>query len=385
MIVPAALSARVRHRLVLESLEATHEHVSRALRDEGVVLSEEALTSLVLDLEREFNGAGILQPLIEAPGVTDILVNGTDSVWWDRGQGLEPADIHFASEIEVRRYAQRLAASARRRLDDASPMLDAQLPNGTRFHCVLAPIATGGTTISLRIPSQSSFTVDSLMSAGSIDEQVREVLLAIVQSRLAFLISGGTGTGKTTVLSALLAHVDPVHRIVIVEDSAELNPQHPHVVRLQSRLPNIEGAGAITMRDLVRTSLRMRPNRIVVGEVRGAEVVELLSALNTGHEGGCGTVHANRPDDVPARLEALGLTAGLDRTALHALMGAGLDAVIHLHRMSTGQRIVQGIHVTHRDSMGIVGTEPAISWNGHSWERQTGWKTLRDRIDASAG
>lgn len=381
----SALSARIRNRLVLESLNATHDHVSQALRDEGVVLSEEALTALVIDLEREFNGAGILQPLLETPGVTDVLVNGIDSVWWDRGHGLERAEVQFASEVEVRRYAQRLAASARRRLDDASPMLDAQLPDGTRLHCVLAPISLSGTTISLRIPSRSTFTVDSLMLAGSIDEQLREVLLEIVRSRLAFLISGGTGTGKTTVLSALLAHVDPSHRIVIVEDSAELDPQHPHVVRMQSRLPNIEGAGAITMRDLVRTSLRMRPNRIVVGEVRGAEVVDLLSALNTGHEGGCGTVHANRPDDVPARLEALGLTAGLDRTALHALMGAGLDAVIHLHRTNTGQRVVHGIHVLHRDSTGIVVTEPAVTWNGHSWERASGWLALRRRLEVGAG
>lgn len=383
MIVHSTLGARVRSRLVVESLEATHEHVSRALRDEGVVLSEEALTALVIDLEREFNGAGILQPLLNQPGVTDVLVNGVQPVWWDCGNGLEQTEICFASETEVRRFAQRLATSARRRLDDASPMVDAQLPDGTRFHCVLAPISTGGTTISLRIPSQSSFSIESLLETGSIDEVMCEVLLAIIRSRLAFLISGGTGTGKTTVLSALLAHVDPSHRIVIVEDSAELNPQHPHVVRMQSRLANVEGAGAITMRDLVRTSLRMRPNRIVVGEVRGAEVVELLSALNTGHEGGCGTVHANRPGDVPARLEALGLTAGLDRIALHALMGAGLDVIIHLHRTNSGQRIVHGIHITHRDLNGFVSTEPAITWNGHKWQRESGWGVLAERIEVS--
>jgi len=198
------------------------------------------------------------------------------------------------------------------------------------------------------------------------------------------MVSGGTGTGKTTVLAALLAQVAPDHRIVIVEDSAELNPQHAHVVRMQARLPNVEGAGAITLRDLVRASLRMRPNRIVVGEVRGAEVVELLSALNTGHEGGCGTVHANSPADVPTRLEALGLTAGLDRVALHALMGAGLDAVVHLQRLPSGQRIVFGIHTTHRGVDGLTRTIPAIEWNGTTWARASGWAALQERIKRGA-
>ncbi len=375
-----AVNARVRHRLVREGTQATHEHVARALNAEGIVLSEEALQQLVIELEREFNGAGLLQPLIETPGVTDVLVNGTQPVWWDRGKGLEPTEIRFAAESDVRKYAQRLASIAGRRLDDAAPMVDAQLPDGTRLHCVLAPIATTGTAISLRIPSSSTITLDHLLESGSMSRELRDLLVSMIESRLAFLISGGTGSGKTTVLGALLAHVPPDHRIVIVEDSAELNPRHPHVVRMQSRLANVEGAGAITLRDLVRTSLRMRPNRIVVGEVRGAEVVELLSALNTGHEGGCGTVHANSPTHVPTRLEALGLTAGLDRTALHALMGAGLDAVIHVQRLSSGQRIMHGIHVTSVNQVGYVGTTPAITWNGSRWEHGEGWVELQRRL-----
>ncbi len=376
----STVSARVRHRLVQEGAEATHEHVARALNAEGIVLSEYALEHLVIELEQEFNGAGILQPLIRTPGVTDVLVNGTAQVWWDRGNGLESTDIQFTSESDLRKFAQRLASIAGRRLDDASPMVDAQLPDGTRLHCVLAPIATTGTAISLRIPSQTRITLDHLLIRGSINNELHDLLISIMKSRLAFVISGGTGTGKTTVLSALLAHVPCEHRIVIVEDSAELDPMHPHVVRLQSRMANVEGAGAITLRDLVRTSLRMRPNRIVVGEVRGAEVVELLSALNTGHEGGCGTVHANSPADVPTRLEALGLTAGLDRHALHALMGAGLDAVIHVQRLASGNRIMFGIHVTSRNPDGFVFTIPAITWNGSTWERGSGWEELRRRI-----
>lgn len=376
----SAVSARVRHRLVQEGAEATHEHVARALHAEGIVLSEHALEQLVVELEQEFNGAGILQPLIGTPGVTDVLVNGIQQVWWDRGNGLEATDIRFTSESDLRKFAQRLASIAGRRLDDASPMVDAQLPDGTRLHCVLAPIATTGTAISLRIPSPTTITLDHLLIRGSINIELHDLLISIIKSRLAFVISGGTGTGKTTVLGALLAHVPREHRIVIVEDSAELDPLHAHVVRLQSRMANVEGAGAITLRDLVRTSLRMRPNRIVVGEVRGPEVVELLSALNTGHEGGCGTVHANSPADVPTRLEALGLTAGLDRYALHALMGAGLDAVIHVQRLTSGNRLVHGIHATSRNPNGYVSTIPAITWNGSTWERGPGWEELHRRI-----
>ncbi len=182
----------------------------------------------------------------------------------------------------------------------------------------------------------------------------------MVAARLAFLVSGGTGSGKTTVLGALLGEVPGNERIVIVEDSTELDPAHAHVVRMQSRPANIEGAGLVSMRDLVRQAMRMRPDRLVVGEVRGAEVIELLSAMNTGHEGGAGTVHANSATDVPARLEALGLVAGLDRQAIHALVAAGLDAVLHLGR-DGGRRVLAGVHVLHRDTDGLVRTRPAFT------------------------
>ena len=379
-----ALANRVRNRLISSNLTASRLHVLGALREEGVVISEEAVDELALVLDREFNGAGVLQPLLEEQGVTDVLVNGPNSVWRDRGRGLELTQISFNSDQEVRRLAQRLASTAGRRLDDAAPMVDAQLRYGTRLHCVLAPISTDGTSISLRIPSARNFTLDSLVAAGSIDAEIAELLISIVTGRLAFLVSGGTGTGKTTVLSALLAHVNPANRIVIVEDSAELNPAHPHVVRMQSRLANVENQGAITLRDLVRTSLRMRPDRIVVGEVRGPEVVELLMALNTGHEGGCGTIHANSAEAVPARLAALGLTAGIDRLALHALIGSGLDAVIHLSR-SGGQRYIDGVHVLDFSPQGLVTTRAALTRRGDSWIKESGWTDLENRCkDAAA-
>lgn len=376
------LVTRVRNRLTLGAGGASREHVGQALREEGIVLSEVALAQLITELEREFYGAGVLQPLLDDPRVSDVLVNSPNSVWCDRGSGLEKVDVTFGSEADVRRLAQRLATGVGRRLDDASPMVDAQLPDGTRLHCVLQPISTHGTTISLRVPPKKGFDLDYLVRCGSIDTQVRDLLRSMIEKRVAFVVSGGTGSGKTTVLSALLGEVPHHQRIVIAEDSAELKPDHPHVVCMQSRMANVEGKGAITLRDLVRTSLRMRPDRIVVGEVRGAEVIELLSALNTGHEGGCGTVHANSPQDVPARLEALGLTAGIDRVALHALMGSGLDAIVHIHRDSRGQRRVQGIHLTRKNDSGFVSTDSAIEFDGSGWSRGPAWSELELLLDS---
>jgi pilus assembly protein CpaF len=325
---------RVRRRLADESAGVVPDsaRVAAAVREEGVVLGDEALLALVASLRDEIRGLGPLQPLLLDPDLTDILVNAPDGVWVDRGSGLERTDIRFADGAAIARLAQRLAATAGRRLDEASPFVDARLADGVRLHAVLPPIASDGPLISLRIPHRRGFDLAAMVSAGTLDEHGARWMRAIIAARLAFLISGGTGSGKTTLLSTLLETVDSSQRILLVEDSAELRPRHPHVVRLEARPRNVEGSGEVALRDLVRQALRMRPDRLVVGEVRGAEVVDLLAAMNTGHEGGCGTVHANSPADVPARLEALGLTAGLPRDAVHALMGAGVQAVIHLSR-----------------------------------------------------
>lgn len=355
-----ALVDRVRARLVAAQHEATPALVASALRTEGVVLGDAAVLELVATLRTELAGAGPLQRLLDDPDTCDVLVNGPDDVWVDRGTGLERAEVAFASDDEVRRLAQRLAAHIGRRLDDATPFVDGRLPDGIRLHAVIAPIAIRGTTISLRIPRRRSFTVDELIAAGSLHPVMAEWLRALIDARLAFVISGGTGTGKTTILATLLGLIPAHERLVIVEDAAELAPVHPHAVSLQARPANIEGAGSVSMRELVRQSLRMRPDRIVVGEVRGAEVVELLSALNTGHEGGCGTVHANSASDVPTRFEALGLTAGLDRDAVHALLGAGIDAVVHLQRDRAGRRSVQALHALQADASGRVHTIAAV-------------------------
>jgi pilus assembly protein CpaF len=283
-------------------------------------------------------GAGPLTPLLLEPDITDLLVNG-DQVWVDRGQGLVRAPADLGGPGEVRRLAQRLAAAAGRRLDEGSPFVDCQLADGTRLHAVLAPIARPGPLLSLRTFRHRAHSLRDFVRAGVLSPAGAELLAAIVQARLSYLVTGGAGAGKTTLLGTLLALVPSTERIVIVEDAAELRPAHPHLVALQARPANVEGAGEIGLRELVRQALRMRPDRLVVGECRGAEVIDLLGALNTGHDGSAATLHANSAADVPARLEALGLLGGVPREALHAQIAAGLRVSIQVSRGPSGRRV----------------------------------------------
>jgi len=323
--------------------------VGAALRSLGLLVSDTVVRQTVAALRRESVGAGVLDPLLHLPGVTDVLVNGPDRVYVDRGEGLEPAGVSFAGEDEVRRLAVRLAASVGRRLDDGSPFVDARLPSGVRVHAVLPCVADAGTCLSLRVPNRQRLSLDDWVACGSLTADGAELLTAVVASRRAFLISGGTGSGKTTLLGGLLGLVPDDERIVIAEDSRELRPDHPHCVRLEARPANGEGAGAVTLTHLVRQALRMRPDRLVVGEVRGAEIADLLSALNTGHEGGCGTVHANSAADVPARLEALAALGGLGRDALHAQLGAALQVLVHVRRLPDRRRWVDEVRLVRAD------------------------------------
>ena len=330
-------------------------------------------------VRRDVVGAGPLEPLLREPGVTDVLVNGAEQVFIDRGAGLEPAAVSFPDEASVRRLAQRLAAAAGRRLDDATPYADVRLADGTRFHAVLAPLARPGTTISLRVPRQRAFELAELVASGMVTAPGAELLTRLVARRLAFLVTGGTGSGKTTLLDALLSLAPPEERLVVVEDSSELRPRHPHVVGLEARPANIEGAGLVEVRTLVRQALRMRPDRLVVGEVRGAEVVDLLAALNTGHEGGCGTLHANSAADVPARVEALALAAGLGREAAHSQLASALDVVLHLQRVG-GQRLLVEIAVPRREPSGLVVMETAVSWAGGQVREGPAARVLSERL-----
>ncbi|NJP99063.1 TadA family conjugal transfer-associated ATPase [Streptomyces sp. PLAI1-29] len=360
--MPPSLVDAVRLRLAETGAEPTPARVAAALRTQGRLLGDAEVLAVVTALRSELVGAGPLEPLLADPAVTDVLVTAPDRVWVDRGRGLEPADAGFADAGAVRGLAQRLAAVAGRRLDDARPWVDARLPDGTRLHAVLPPVAVGCTCLSLRVVRPKAFGLAQLVAAGTVPPGGEPLLRALLAARLSFLVSGGAGVGKTTLLASLLGLVGPAERIVLAEDSAELRPEHPHVVRLESRPPNQEGAGHVTLRDLVRQALRMRPDRLVVGEVRGPEVTELLSALNTGHDG-CGTVHANAAADVPARLEALGSTAGLDRAALHSQLAAAVSVVVHLVRdRRSGLRRIAEMHVLERNDAGLVATVPAAVW-----------------------
>ncbi len=356
-----SLVDRVRERLAAEAAPLRPNVVAAAIRAEsgGVLGDTEVLTNLRM-LETELTGAGILESLLCADTTTDVLVTGPDAVWVDDGEGLRRTAIRFPDDAAVRRLAQRLALSAGRRLDDAQPWVDGQLAGigaggfAVRLHAVLPPIAAAGTCLSLRVLRPATQDLAALSAAGAIAPHAAELLTELIAARLAFLVSGGTGAGKTTLLAALLGAVPPGERIVCVEDAAELAPRHPHLVKLVARCANVEGVGEVTVRQLVRQALRMRPDRIVVGEVRGAEVVDLLAALNTGHEGGAGTVHANSPVEVPARLEALGALGGLDRAALHSQLGAAVQVLLHVARDSTGRRRLDEIAVLRRHDSGRV-------------------------------
>ncbi|MDX6300747.1 MAG: pilus assembly protein CpaF [Nocardioidaceae bacterium] len=372
---------RVRDHLARTGAPLTPAVVAQALRDHGRPVGDATVLAVHDLLRQDVLGAGPLEPLLRLPGVTDVLVNGADAVYVDRGEGLELTSTRFGDDGAVRRLAQRLAGSVGRRLDDATPYADLRLPDGTRFHAVLAPLARPGTVISLRVPRARVFTLEELVELGTLGPDAADLLGRLVAARVAFLVSGGTGSGKTTVLSALLSLVDPEHRMVVVEDASELRPDHPHVVALEARPPNVEGAGEVPMRVLVRQALRMRPDRLVVGEVRGAEVTDLLAALNTGHEGGCGTLHANTAADVPARVEALAMAAGMPQAAVHSQLASAVDAVVHVVRGAGGRRRVSEIAVLTRAGSGLVEATPAVTFaEGGSTRRHPGAEGLERRL-----
>ncbi|MDR1791361.1 MAG: TadA family conjugal transfer-associated ATPase [Propionibacteriaceae bacterium] len=356
--------AKVREYLASHGLSIGPASVAQALRQLGYLVSEVAVRSTVDALLRDSVGAGPLEPLLALPGITDIVVNGPTQVFVDQGEGLRQVESCFGADAEVRKLAVRMAAAVGRRLDDGCPYVDARLPSGVRVHAILDCLTGSGTCLSLRIPHRVQLSLGDWVDSGTMSPVAATILKEVVARRLAFLVSGGTGSGKTTLLSTLLGLVPPAERLVIAEDSRELNPPHPHVVRLESRAGNIEGVGQVTLTALVRQALRMRPDRVVVGEVRGAEVVDLLMALNTGHEGGCGTIHANSAQDVPARLEALGALGGLNRAALHSQLAAALDLVVHIRRYPDGRRWVEEIQLLHADPAdGLVSAVPAVGFS----------------------
>lgn len=286
---------------------------------------------------RQLGMSAELWDLLNEELVTDVLINGTE-VWVDRGHGCERAAWGPADESESRVLAVQMAAAAGKRLDDASPLVDGFLGETIRLHAVIPPLSNGKTTISLRVLRREAFSMDELVQMRTVTEPVAALLETLVRQRVSLLISGATGSGKTTLLAALLGLVPPDERIVCIEEVSELYPNHPHVVHLQERQPNIEGKGAISLTDLVRAALRMRPDRLILGECRGAEVREVLTAMNTGHSGGFATIHANAVRDIPSRLMALGSLAGLSETQVSAHATSAFQVVLQLGRERGGRR-----------------------------------------------
>lgn len=293
------------------------------------------------DADFALAGCGtLIGRFLAAPEVTDVLVNGTE-IWVDRGEGVEETGLRLESSAQARDLAVRMAAAAGARLDEAAPIVDATLPDGTRLHAMLCPPAVGGPLISLRTQRRRAFSLEQLRTNGTLTDLEMRTVQRLVQCRASVILSGATGSGKTTLLSAILSSVSPTQRIICIEDVAELRPDHPHTVSITTRSANVQGRGQITLADLLRAAMRMRPDRIVLGECRGGEVREVLSALNTGHEGGWATIHANAASDVPARLVALGALAGMKETTVHAQALAALDAVIHVERRGGCRRLAQ--------------------------------------------
>jgi len=373
--VKAEFVDRVRNRVA--GSEVTFASVADAVRGEaGGVVGDKDVLAAIHVLQQEFVGTGPLAPVLRAPGVTDVLVTGAGEVWVDGTDGLRRADVTFTDADAVRRLAQRLAMAAGRRLDDAQPYVDAWV-DGVRMHAVLPPVAADGTCLSLRVLRPAAHSLAALRDLGTFEHQGEDLLRAIVAARLAFVVVGGTGSGKTTLLSAMLGSVPDTERIVSVEDAGELRPSHPQFVRLVARPPNIEGAGEVTVRDLVRQALRMRPDRLVVGEVRGPEVVELLTALNTGHDGGAGTLHANSPTEVPARFEALAALGGLGRAALHSQLAAAIQVVLFMRRDGDVRRLAE-VGVLER-TCDLVRVDPAWRPGERLYARKALGKLLVER------
>jgi len=347
------LKSRI-HRRLIERLDlANIETIGRGqlrneiglilndiINKEGVPLSQTEREKLIVDVQHETFGLGPLEPLLADPDIADILVNNSRDVYIEKFGKLSRVDVAFRDDAHLMQIIDRIVSKVGRRIDESSPMVDARLPDGSRVNAIIPPLALDGPSLSIRRFGVDPLKMNDILAIGSLTEHIATLLKGAIKARLNILISGGTGSGKTTLLNILSEYIPYDERIVTIEDSAELQLKQEHVVRLETRPPNIEGAGAVTQRDLVRNTLRMRPDRIIVGEVRGPEALDMLQAMNTGHDGSLSTVHANTTRDALARLETMVLMAGVDlpERAIREQVSSAIDMVIQLSRMSDGTR-----------------------------------------------
>lgn len=337
---PVGLVERISRAIAVGNITLTPEEVAR---EAARLLDTESpwhAADSVADVVHQVTGLGVVQPLFEDPDVSDVLVNGPRDIWVDRGQGLEKVEVGFGSDDDVVSTVERAIAPLGLRIDRASPMVDARLPDGSRLHAVLPPASVTGPLMAIRRFTQRVSSLEDLVATGTASEEQIELLVEAVRDRKTIVVSGGTGAGKTTLLNLLAGSIDSAERVVTIEDAAELSLPG-HVVRLEARPPNAEGAGAITIRSLLRSALRLRPDRIIVGEVRGPEALDLISALNTGHRGSLTTVHANSPDEALLRIETLALSAGdTSETAISRQLRSAVDVVVQIERGRSGRKIV---------------------------------------------
>ncbi|HEU4711999.1 MAG TPA: CpaF family protein [Pyrinomonadaceae bacterium] len=329
--------------------EQVHAEVSRlaevVLAQEAMPLSASERERLVNDVQHELFGLGPLEPLLKDPTISDILVNSHDTIYIERRGKIERTNVRFKDDEHLMRVIERIVSSVGRRIDESSPMVDARLQDGSRVNAIIPPLSIDGPVVSIRRFGADPLRMSSLIENKALTKDIADMLQMVVHARLNVLISGGTGAGKTTLLNALSAFIPENERIVTIEDSAELQLQQPHVVRLETRPPNIEGRGEVTQRDLVRNSLRMRPDRIVIGEVRGGEAIDMLQAMNTGHDGSLTTIHANTPRDALARLETMIQMTGmrLSDRAMRQQVASAINLVVQAARLSDGSRRVTSI------------------------------------------
>ncbi|HZA59355.1 MAG TPA: CpaF family protein [Solirubrobacterales bacterium] len=351
--------------------------IAELVDEETAVLEDSTRERLVELILRDAVGLGPLEELLADPGVEELMVNGPDRVYVERAGRIERTGVAFESEQQLLDAIERILAPLGRRVDELSPMVDARLADGSRVNVVIPPLAVDGPSLSIRRFTAVRPGPNELVALGTLTPGLRAQLAAAVEARRSVLVSGGTGSGKTTLLNALSEFIDPAERVVTIEDAAELQLRQPHVVRLESRPANVEGRGRVTIRDLLRNALRMRPDRIVIGEVRGTEALDLLTALNTGHEGALSTVHANSPEDALRRIETLALMAGvaLPHEAIREQLGRGVDLVVHLARMGDGSRRVVEVAEVVR-SAGSVGVREVFR-RGEASEGGEGSRTAR--------